>query len=179
MLVRPESISRPPAWQPDAQTTEPPVRYLSYTLYLINKTRTKKKLTQGQYYHFAIKILGIITWANFKSRFFFTIFFLFVDHHRQRIQQIFNPYSYLSDSFWKMIGSFRRYYLNGTSWPTNGCNIKLWRYCSGTSVPMTPRKWSFVLSSSFIPSFDWSTIIQYNLSLITIVIALFLFIYSE
>ena len=27
VLVRPESNSRPPAWQPDVQPTEPPVRY--------------------------------------------------------------------------------------------------------------------------------------------------------
>ena len=28
-MVRPESNSRPPAWQPDAQPTEPPVRGLT------------------------------------------------------------------------------------------------------------------------------------------------------
>ena len=153
------------------------MRYLSYTLYLINNTRTKK-IDAGPILPFCNQNIGDHYMSKLHVK-VFTIFFLFVDHHRQRIQQIFNSYSSISDSFWKMTGSFRRYYLNGTSWPTNGCNIKFWRYCSGTSVPMTPRKWSFVLSSSFIPSFDWSTIIQYNLSLITIVIALFLFIYSE
>ena len=53
MLVRSESNSRPPAWQPDAQPTEPPVRgeTLSRTQTFHNLAAERKQTYVSQFSH--------------------------------------------------------------------------------------------------------------------------------
>ena len=66
LLVRPESNSRPPVWQPDAQATEPPLRG-SGNHVLINQlddwsARMLRKLTRVNALNFRNKVL----WKNTK-----------------------------------------------------------------------------------------------------------------